>query len=65
MNDYQNNIDIIFNGYEGLYGEIFVSLPRNIVPKEVSDELYEIRYMYDIAEISYSNLSEDKKKRLI
>lgn len=64
VNKYQNYVDILFNGYEGLYEEIFSSLPSNIVPKETSDEVYKILYMYDRAEISYSNLSEDEKKNI-
>jgi len=63
-NDYQNYIDILYNGYEGLYGEIFGAIPRNAVTKEVSDEVYAILYMYDRAEISYNNLSEEEKEQI-
>lgn len=64
VKQYQNYIDILYNGYEGLYDEIFSSLPRNIISKDVSDEVGEILYMYDRAEISYSNLSKSEQMKI-
>lgn len=61
VEDYDNFISILHNGYEGFYDEF---LPRDILPKEVSDEVLDIIYMYDRATISYENLSDDEKENI-
>lgn len=60
-NSYDNYIKILHNGYEGLYNEIFIDM-NHTVPKEVSDEVYNILYMYDRALLSHDKLSFEEKK---
>lgn len=57
--DYDNFIDILFNGYEGFYNEI---LPEHTVSEDISDEVLKILYMYDRATISYEKLTDDEKR---
>lgn len=59
--NYDNYLTILHEGYEGLYDE-FLLKANDTIPKEVTEEVYKVLYMYDRAILSYEKLSDSDKE---
>ena len=58
--DYNAMIDILVEGNEGLYDEIFEILEKTVNP-EIAKEVRDILHLHDMALIAYEKLSTDEQ----
>ncbi|KRL40744.1 YfbU family protein [Liquorilactobacillus nagelii] len=59
---FDNYIEILQMGYEGLYDEIFNYLDKSVVDEKVSEFVNQVLYMYDRGYLSYQKLPKEDKE---
>jgi uncharacterized protein YfbU (UPF0304 family) len=59
---FDNYIEILQMGYEGLYDEIFNYLDKSVVDEKVSEFVNQVLHMYDRGYLSYQKLPKEDKE---